>query len=111
MVLGHPAEHVRRPAFLHPPRQKLWSSDGQKPEQTPRYAFLGVPACDLAAIAMLNGVLGTGTHPDQGFVGRLGRIFVVAVNCTERGGLCFLRVHEYRTRGRAGLRPGAHRAH
>ncbi|WP_264001574.1 4Fe-4S dicluster domain-containing protein, partial [Mycolicibacterium gadium] len=24
-----------------------------------------------------------------GFVGRLGRIFVVAVNCTEPGGLCF----------------------
>ncbi len=45
--------------------------------------------CDLAAIAILNGVLGTGSHPDQGFVGRLGRIFVVAVNCTEPGGLCF----------------------
>ena len=38
---------------------------------------------------MLNGVLGAGAYPDQGFVGRLRRIFVVAVNCTEPGGLCF----------------------
>ena len=38
---------------------------------------------------MLNGVLGQGAHPDQGFVGRRQRIFVVAVNCTEPGGLCF----------------------
>ena len=59
------------------------------PKRLPRYAFIGVRACDLAAIAMLNGVLGKGTHPDQGFVGRLRRIFVVAVNCTEPGGLCF----------------------
>ena len=43
----------------------------QHPRRAPRYAFVGVRACDLAAIAMLNGVLGKGTHPDQGFVGRL----------------------------------------
>ena len=88
-LFGHSAGPQSWKQFLHPPRQKLWSSDGQEPEQTPRYAFLGVRACDLAAIAMLNGVLGKGAHPDQGFVGRLGRIFVVAVNCTEPGGLCF----------------------
>jgi ferredoxin len=75
--------------FLHPPRQRLWSSDGVPPEDAPPYAFLGVRACDLAAIAVLNGVLGKGAHPDGGFVGRLARIFVVAVNCTEPGGLCF----------------------
>lgn len=46
-------------------------------------------ACDLAAIAMLNGVLGKGAHPDQGFVARLAHIFVIAINCTEPGGLCF----------------------
>jgi hypothetical protein len=49
----------------------------------------GVRPCDLAAIAVLNGGLGESAHPDKGFVGRLGRIFVVAVNCTEPGGLCF----------------------
>ena len=62
-LFGHSAGPQSWKQFLHPPRQKLWSSDGQEPEQTPRYAFLGVRACDLAAIAMLNGVLGKGAHP------------------------------------------------
>jgi ferredoxin len=88
-MFGHSAGPQSWKQFLHPPRQRLWSSDGALPEETPRYAFLGVRACDLAAIAMLNGVLGKGSHPDEGFAGRLRRIFVVAVNCTEPGGLCF----------------------
>jgi ferredoxin len=100
-LFGHSAGPQSWKQLLHPPRQKLWSSGGQEqsdsgsstdggePEETPRYAFIGVRACDLSAIAMLNGVLGEGAHPDQGFVGRLRRIFVVAVNCTEPGGLCF----------------------
>ncbi len=88
-LFGHSAGPQSWKQFLHPPRQKIWSSDGSEPEETPRYAFIGVRACDLSAIAMLNGVLGTGSHPDEGFVGRLRRIFVVAVNCTEPGGLCF----------------------
>lgn len=67
----------------------MWSSDGTEPEEPPQYAFIGVRACDLSAIRILNGVLGVGAHPDQGFVGRLRRVFVVAVNCTEPGGLCF----------------------
>jgi hypothetical protein len=67
-LFGHSAGPQSWKQFLHPPRQQLWSSDGAAPEETPRYAFLGVRACDLAAIAMLNGVLGKGAHPDQGFV-------------------------------------------
>lgn len=88
-AFGHSAGPQSWKQFLHPQRQQVWSSDGTPPEDPPRYAFLGVRACDLAAIALLNGVLGKGSHPDEGFVGRLGRIFVVAVNCTEPGGLCF----------------------
>ncbi len=88
-LFGHSAGPQSWKQFLHPPRQKLWSSDGIEEQPTPRYAFLGVRACDLSAIAVLNGVLGTGTHPDKGFAGVLQRIFVVAVNCTEPGGLCF----------------------
>jgi len=86
---GHSAGPQSWKEFLHPPRQRVWSSDGTQPEDAPRYAFIGVRACDLSAIKVLNGVLGAGAHPDQGFVGRLQRIFVVAVNCTEPGGLCF----------------------
>ncbi|GLP76735.1 4Fe-4S ferredoxin [Mycobacterium antarcticum] len=88
-LFGHSAGPQSWKQFLHPARQRVWSSDGVEPDVAPPYAFIGVRACDLAAIAMLNGVLGVGTHPDEGFVGRLGRIFVVAVNCTEPGGLCF----------------------
>ncbi|KUI40749.1 4Fe-4S ferredoxin [Mycobacterium sp. IS-1590] len=88
-LFGHSAGPQSWKQFLHPPRQQLWSSEGETSEETPKYAFLGVRACDLSAIAVLNGVLGVGGHPDQGFVGRLARIFVVAVNCTEPGGLCF----------------------
>lgn len=88
-LFGHSAGPQSWKQYLHPPRQRVWSSDGTEPEEVPRYAFIGVRACDLAAIGVLTGVLGEGTHPDEGFVGRLRRIFVVAVNCTEPGGLCF----------------------
>jgi hypothetical protein len=48
-----------------------------------------VRACDLAAIARLNDVLGESEHPDRGFAGRRRRSFVVALNCSEPDGLCF----------------------
>jgi ferredoxin len=88
-LFGHSAGPQSWKQFLHPPRQRVWSSDGAEPEEPPQCAFIGVRACDLSAIRILNGVLGIGTHPDQGFLGRLRRVFVVAVNCTEPGGLCF----------------------
>lgn len=88
-LFSHSAGPQSWKQFLHPPRQRLWSSDDEAPEEPVRYAFVGVRACDLAAIARLNDVLGERAHPDQGFVGRRGRTFVVAVNCTEPGGLCF----------------------
>ena len=88
-LFGHSAGPQSFKQFLHPSKQRVWSSDGAEPDPPPRYAFLGVRGCDLAAIATLNGVLGAGAHPDQNFTGRLRRVFVVAVNCTEPGGLCF----------------------
>ncbi|MEE6166022.1 MULTISPECIES: 4Fe-4S dicluster domain-containing protein [unclassified Mycolicibacterium] len=88
-LFGHSAGPQSWKQYLHPPRQRLWSSDDSTPEELIRYAFVGVRACDLAAIARLNTVLGESEHPDQGFAGRRRRSFVVAVNCTEPGGLCF----------------------
>src|SRR5271166_5011017 len=81
--------------FLHPPRQRLWSDDrggemsDDAAEEIPRYAFIGVRGCDLAGIATLDRVLGGGKFPDGSFARRRRQIFVVAVNCTEPGGLCF----------------------
>lgn len=88
-LFGHSAGPQSWKQFLHPPRQLVWSSNESRPEEAPPYAFIGVRACDLSAINILGGVLGVGSHPDPGFVGRRRRVFVVAVNCTEPGGLCF----------------------
>lgn len=93
-VFGHSAGPQSWKQFLHPPRQRMWAGarDGgvvNEPEEAPRYAFLGVRGCDLAAIATLYRVLGHGDYPDNSFVKRRRQIFVVAVNCTEPGGVCF----------------------
>ncbi len=93
-AFGHSAGPQSWKQFLHPPRQQLWAGtrDGAAApdgEEAPRYAFLGVRGCDLAAIATLDRVLGRPEYPDDAYVGRRRRIFVVAVNCTEPGGLCF----------------------
>lgn len=91
-AFGHSAGPGSWKQFLHPARQKVWSSETERAEpadEAPRYAFLGVRACDLASMAILDGVLGTGAHPDTAFTGRRRQAFVVAVNCTEPGGLCF----------------------
>lgn len=72
--------------FLHPPRRRLWSGDFEpEPEEPVKYAFLGVRGCDLAAIRTLDGVLGA----DGSFSRRKRDLFVIGVNCTEPGGVCF----------------------
>ncbi len=93
---GHSAGPQSWKQFLHPPRQRLWSGAPDRATDTidgeplePAYAFLGVRGCDLAAIATLDRVLGRAAHPDSSFQNRHRRLFVVAVNCTEPGGLCF----------------------
>jgi ferredoxin len=92
-VFGHSAGPQSWKQFLHPPRQKVWSCgpDGvaTAPEPEPSYAFLGVRGCDLAAMGVLDRVLSGGDYPDGSYVGKRRGVFVVAVNCTEPGGLCF----------------------
>jgi Fe-S-cluster-containing hydrogenase component 2 len=93
-VFAHSAGPQSWKQFLHPSRQRLWSSgpDGTysvEPDDAPRYAFLGVRGCDLAAIGILNTVLAGGAHPDPCYTRRRRGVFVVAVNCTEPGGVCF----------------------
>nr|WP_232022131.1 4Fe-4S dicluster domain-containing protein [Mycobacterium basiliense] len=94
-VFGHSSGPQSWKQFLHPPRQRMWagSPDGssvtESETEVPRYALLGVRGCDLAAIATLDRVLGRTEYPDSSYVARRQRIFVVAVNCTEPGGLCF----------------------
>jgi ferredoxin len=86
-VFAHSAGAQSWKQFVHPARRPLWSSDGTDfhPHRAApkRYAFLGVRACDLAALAVLRGVLGRAADaeaPDP---------LIIAVGCTEPGGVCF----------------------
>ncbi|GAA2806674.1 4Fe-4S dicluster domain-containing protein [Kribbella solani] len=89
-LFAHSAGPQSWKTFLHPPRRKLWSTDTNGPFEPaepdrPRYALLGVRGCDLAAIGKLRDVL----RLDGAFEARHQSLFVVAVNCTEPGGVCF----------------------
>ena len=89
-AFGHSAGPQSWKQFVHPQRQQVWSSDPADAEQDrPPYAFLGVRGCDLAAMGVLDRVLAGGAHPDSAYTRRRNGAFIVAVNCTEPGGLCF----------------------
>jgi ferredoxin len=83
--------------FLHPPVQTMWTmrrtGDAmhiEVPDPAPaRYAFIGVRACELSAMAVQDRVFAAAPYPDAGFVRRRRDAFIVAVNCGEAGGTCF----------------------
>ncbi|MEZ5832682.1 MAG: 4Fe-4S dicluster domain-containing protein [Dongiaceae bacterium] len=83
--------------FLYPPVSRLWRSqrdqDGvhvaAEPAPDRPFAFVGVRACELRAIAIQDRVfLGSG-HVDPGYRVRREGAFIVAVNCAVAGGTCF----------------------
>jgi len=83
--------------FLHPPELPL--VEVQRNGTTfrilhnnatpPRYAFLGVRACELAAIGVQDRVFQDGRFTDPHYQGRRSQIFIVAVHCTRAGANCF----------------------
>jgi sulfhydrogenase subunit beta (sulfur reductase) len=83
--------------FLHPPIERLWQAHRNSggftiatiTEDTPRYAFLGVRACELHAIAIQDRVFVGGPCRDIGYEKRRQDSFIIAVNCGEAGGTCF----------------------
>lgn len=83
--------------FLHPPMLRLWQAkregDGFTviPEEVtlPKYAFIGVRACELHAIAIQDKVFLAGSHVDPAYQTRREGCFIVAVNCGQAGGTCF----------------------
>jgi ferredoxin len=90
-----PSESWKR--FLFPPRALLvrarrspdgFSVEAGAPPAEP-LAFLGVRACDLAAIGIQDRVFLGGSAPDPGYAQRRADVFIVAVNCTTPGGTCF----------------------
>lgn len=83
--------------FLNPTVRRLWSADREgggfrvspETEETPRYAFLGVRACELRAMEIQDKVFASGDYPDPLYVARRQAAFIVAVNCGQAGGTCF----------------------
>ncbi len=83
--------------FLFPPEERLWRVervDGQmvfvhSDDDVPRYAFVGVRACELAAILVQDRVFMEGPVVDVRYKARREQSFIVAVNCTRAGGTCF----------------------
>ncbi|HEY2249560.1 MAG TPA: 4Fe-4S dicluster domain-containing protein, partial [Planctomycetaceae bacterium] len=58
-------------------------------EPPPRYAFLGVRACELAALRVQDRVFLEGAYVDPIYQARRENCFVVAVNCTQAASTCF----------------------
>ena len=83
--------------FLHPPVLRLWqaerTTDGvqvtPEPLATDRFAFIGVRACELHAIAIQDRVFLGGAQVDPHYRARREGAFIVAVNCSKAGGTCF----------------------
>ncbi len=83
--------------FLHQPVQRLWHAvrdgDGARiVADIPageRFAFIGVRACELHAIAIQDRVLVGGQYVDPHYRARREGAFIVALNCSVAGGTCF----------------------
>ncbi|MGA7987569.1 MAG: 4Fe-4S dicluster domain-containing protein [Candidatus Dormiibacterota bacterium] len=83
---------------LYPPHTTLWHAQ-RDPEGTlvfeetrapvPRYAFLGVRACELAAILVQDRVFATAAYPDPTYAARRQELFIIAVHCGSPSGVCF----------------------
>jgi sulfhydrogenase subunit beta (sulfur reductase) len=84
--------------FLYPPAQRLLrvARNGKGlqilPEEvraTAKYAFFGVRACELNAIAIQDKIFLGGQFVDPGYKALREDLFLLAVNCSQAGGNCF----------------------
>jgi len=83
--------------YLHPSEIRLFSAEQQgatlrilnNVSPPARRAFLGVRACELAAIAVQDRVLRGDRYRDPIYSARREKIFIVAVNCTQAASTCF----------------------
>ncbi|MGO4201910.1 4Fe-4S dicluster domain-containing protein [Rhodococcus sp. TAF43] len=90
-VFAHSSGPMSFKQYLHPAHRVLWSCDDGEfsapVDPPPAYVFLGVRGCDLAAIRTLHRVLSAESDSYSARV--LRNLIVIAVNCTEPGGVCF----------------------
>jgi ferredoxin len=83
--------------FLFPSRIELfelhkngkgWENTTPK-QETPCYAFIGVRACELAAIQIQDNIFMRSDFTDPIYRARRQRVFILSVNCTHPAGTCF----------------------
>lgn len=83
--------------FLFPPRVSLstaqldstgWTFETQH-QPVPKLAFLGVRACELAAIGVQDRVFLHGPYVDPIYKSRREAVLIIAVNCTVAAATCF----------------------
>lgn len=94
---GYAAGPAGLKRFLHQPEARLFSveSNGspfhilEDSGEIPARAFIGVRACDLAALARLDRVLLADRYPDPLYRRNRERTFLVAVSCTDPSASCF----------------------
>ncbi|MCZ2150363.1 MAG: 4Fe-4S dicluster domain-containing protein [Bryobacterales bacterium] len=83
--------------YLHPPEVRLLEARREngllkilkQSDPPPRYAFLGVRACELAAIAVQDRVLVGDRFADPIYEARRKNLFLIAVNCAQAAPTCF----------------------
>lgn len=83
--------------FLFPPTQTLWRASRVDSEITfepaeaaqTKYAFIGVRACELAAVAVQDRVFLEGKYVDSDYQARREQAVFIAVNCGVAAATCF----------------------
>ncbi len=96
-VFGYNVGPTSWKRFLFPPRERLWTAhrgEGSftvdpEPTDGPRLAFLGMRACELAALAVTDTVFLKGAVADPSYRARRARVLQIAVQCGQAGGTCF----------------------
>lgn len=96
--------------FLYQPRVRLFTGSGNgkevrfeaEPQPATKYAFIGVRSCDLHAIRIQDKVFGGEAYKDAAYGSVRRKIFIVAVNCTAPGNLCFCASMETGPRAKGG---------
>ena len=84
-------------ALLTPPQQRLWSAtrtqDGftlsAQDDDAPPAVFLGMRACDVAAVGVLDRVFTTGPLADPHYLRRRRQTLIVTVQCASALPTCF----------------------
>ncbi|MGZ6695081.1 MAG: 4Fe-4S dicluster domain-containing protein [Solirubrobacteraceae bacterium] len=110
-LFAHTVGHDSLKRLLFPPVVEVWHArrgdDGavevSAPAPAPRYAFVGVRACDLAAVAIQDRTFLGGAHEEPDYAARRRDAFFVAVNCGRAGGTCFCASMDCGPRVRAGF--------